>query len=454
MYWSLLLITLLGLLLPNSNTGFDSGLSGRDKTTHFGLTECALLKIAASYLKSVHGATGLDNLANNIELCEDVESMFYQIQQESRRLGISSTLRSVIDLVCTSNVLVNVEEFTSPSAHFDNEEFIEGSRLIINRLTDVRTKLLSDSLHVTDARISFGQALHTLQDFYAHTNWIELGSRGPYRAISTGDALGSRAPSYLETCSNCTQRSCAERNILQDISGGLYLTSGYFNIHPGTTSKPKGKCSHGGSRDMTTLTDAVGFGINKDNELSDHGSLHIIAAKIALNDTIQQLQSLWTAVGNRTFGQFLGFHSSSLVIVIDTTGSMMPVIELVKQLAIGIIEFTRGDNALFKPSNYILSPFNDPEWGPLIITTDAQFLIDKITNLTVFDGGDLPELYYHGLNDALEVCETNSLVYTFTDASAKDAYLRPKVHARATEIKARIFSFYAHLSSMSGKRRR
>ncbi len=232
------------------------------------------------------------------------------------------------------------------------------------------------------------------------------------------------------------------------------MTSGYFDIYSGISSKPKGKCSHGGPLDMTTQTDAVGFGINKDNEMSDHGSLHIIAAKIALTATIQQLQSLWSAVGNDAFGQFLGFHSSSLVIAIDTTGSMAPVIELVKRVAIGIIEFTRGENALFRPSNYIFSPFNDPEWGPLIITTDAQFLTDKIANLTAYGGGDEPELYYHGLNDALKVCEANSYVYTFTDAPAKDAFLRPKVLTRAIELKTQIFSFCVRHGSIPGKRRR
>ncbi|CAF3901108.1 unnamed protein product [Rotaria sp. Silwood2] len=450
-YPSILVLTLIGLLLFERGRGFDSGLSGREKTTHFGLTECALLRIAAKYLKSVHGSTTLDNVTNNAELCEDVETMFNQIQQESRRLSINSALRSVIDLVCTSNILVNSEEFTSSSSHFDNEAFTEGSILIANRLVDVQTKLVSDSLSVIDARQSFGQAMHTLQDFYAHSNWVELGRQVPNQAIGTGTTLGLYAPQYLDTCSNCTEQSCAERNILSEIYSGQYLTSGYFDIYPGGSSKPKGKCSHGGLLDMTTQTDAVGFGINKDNEISDHGSFHIIAAKIALMATIQQLESLWSTVGNDIFGRFLGFHSSSLVIAIDTTGSMPPVIELVKTVAIGIIEFTRDENSLFRPANYILSPFNDPKWGPLTITTDVQFFIDKIKNLTVDGGGDEPELYYHGLNEALQVCEMNSIIYTFTDAPAKDAYLRSKVFARATELKSRIFSFYVRSTSTSGK---
>ncbi|CAF3646184.1 unnamed protein product [Rotaria sordida] len=102
---------------------FDSGLSGREKTTHFGLTECALLRIAANNLKSIYGSIRLDNLTNSTELCDDVETIFNQIQQESRRLGISPVLRSVIDLVCTSNILVNSKEFTPSSSHFDNEAF-------------------------------------------------------------------------------------------------------------------------------------------------------------------------------------------------------------------------------------------------------------------------------------------------------------------------------------------
>ncbi|CAF0922038.1 unnamed protein product [Rotaria sordida] len=124
---SLILLSAIAIDLINRGSGleirFDSGLSGREKTTHFGLTECALLRIAANNLKSIYGSIRLDNLTNSTELCDDVETIFNQIQQESRRLGISPVLRSVIDLVCTSNILVNSKEFTPSSSHFDNEAF-------------------------------------------------------------------------------------------------------------------------------------------------------------------------------------------------------------------------------------------------------------------------------------------------------------------------------------------
>ncbi|CAF0721172.1 unnamed protein product [Rotaria sordida] len=80
-------------------------------------------------------------------------------------------------------------------------------------------------------------------------------------------------------------------------------------MYSGSCSKPKGKCSHGGLLDMITQTDAIDFGINKDNGNSDHGSFHTLATKIS-------------SVGNDTFGRFLDFHSTSFVIVIDTTGKI------------------------------------------------------------------------------------------------------------------------------------
>ncbi|CAF1005782.1 unnamed protein product [Rotaria sordida] len=101
-------------------------------------------------------------------------------------------------------------------------------------------------------------------------------------------------------------------------------------MYSGSCSKPKGKCSHGGLLDMITQTDAIDFGINKDNGNSDHGSFHTLATKI------------------------------------------------------------------------------DPEWGSLTITTDVQFFIDKINNLTVDGGDDEPELYYHDFNEALQIDLTSS----------------------------------------------
>jgi len=74
-------------------------------------------------------------------------------------------------------------DFDKPENHFDNEKLVEGSM----RLKNLKNKVIEILKPIKDAndkdakvkgqeaRKLLGQALHTLQDFYAHTNWVELG---------------------------------------------------------------------------------------------------------------------------------------------------------------------------------------------------------------------------------------------------------------------------------------
>lgn len=114
---------------------------------------------------------------------------------------------------------------------------------------------------------------------------------------------------------------------------------------------------------------------------------------------------------------FLGISGTSVAIVIDTTGSMEKEIESAKQTAIKL-------SLMVKRFNYILSPFNDPTWGPLSKTKNPDEFVKLISKLRADGGGDIPELFYHGLLDALLASEPNSPVYTFTDAPAKDYELQ------------------------------
>ncbi|XP_031568657.1 von Willebrand factor A domain-containing protein 7-like [Actinia tenebrosa] len=108
----------------------------------------------------------------------------------------------------------------------------------------------------------------------------------------------------------------------------------------------------------------------------------------------------------------------TLTFAIDTTGSMADEIAAAKQIAIDVINIKRN-----KPVNYILSPFGDPEMGPITFrdkSENASFVSD-INNLKAKGGGDCPELTFQGIREALnEAPETGSPLYVFTDASAKD----------------------------------
>ena len=65
----------------------------------------------------------------------------------------------------------------------------------------------------------------------------------------------------------------------------------------------KGKCSHGGKFDRTSRQEPVG-GINKDDVSADHGSLHHKAADIAVKATMELLEDIRVAVGDKKFLQY------------------------------------------------------------------------------------------------------------------------------------------------------
>ena len=57
------------------------------------------------------------------------------------------------------------------------------------------------------ARGRIGDALHTLQDFYSHSNWIEMGKKEINALIGLNEKIGRVAEANQSTCSSngCTK---------------------------------------------------------------------------------------------------------------------------------------------------------------------------------------------------------------------------------------------------------
>ncbi|TMS13764.1 von Willebrand factor A domain-containing protein 7 [Larimichthys crocea] len=230
------------------------------------------------------------------------------------------------------------------------------------------------------------------------------------------------------TCRNCDGDNCTN-NILEDIIEQKILTSGYFGVVPFFSTKPKGKCSHGGVFDQTSTIEPKG-GINKDTFESSHGHLHVKAANLAIAATSELLEDIRGAAGDRPFLQMLGISkgsSKALCFVIDTTKSMSDDIEVVKTVTSSIINSEVGTED--EPSLYILVPFDDPNFGPLIRTTDPNVFKNAINALSPSGGGDDAELSLSGLQLALTSAPSNSEIFLFTDAPAKDKHLKSTVIA-------------------------
>ncbi len=75
-----------------------------------------------------------------------------------------------IQLVVSANLAQDIRQFES-RVHFDNCAFKEGS-LYIEKQWEM---IDSDSNRRSKSSLNlFGQLLHTVQDFYAHSNWVEI----------------------------------------------------------------------------------------------------------------------------------------------------------------------------------------------------------------------------------------------------------------------------------------
>lgn len=158
-----------------------------------------------------------------------------------------------------NNLLADRDQ-NSIEVHFDNESLNQGNR----RLFNLRQKVVKEAKagNYLQARITLGGALHTVQDFYAHTTWVELHPNS-FDLAKLGESnifeSSFERPGVL-------QKTCTPKGLASPI----FLTSGFF-----TFSQPagnlnydnaEGKCIHGSSL-FTNIGDnpaSLSAGINKD----------------------------------------------------------------------------------------------------------------------------------------------------------------------------------------------
>uniref|UniRef100_A0A3B3DEG2 von Willebrand factor A domain containing 11 n=3 Tax=Oryzias melastigma TaxID=30732 RepID=A0A3B3DEG2_ORYME len=415
------------LNLQSGALGFGINPFSGDSFNHQTITERALLNVTAQVCRALALAEGKDftfpaqpftakSIAN---ACEAPKSYKFFLPN--------------ILFIQSMNAAVDLRRLFEARYHCDDELLREGQRLITEGLSAVKAANRKQSF--LSARLTLGGILHTLQDFYSHSNWAELRNKFPnINMIRRNANIGNIADRTTATCRSCNGDDC-RNNILENVISRNILTSGYFVVRPMSSNKPKGKCSHGGFPDATSSVEPKG-GINKDSYSSSHGYLHREAAELAIAATSQILEDIRGASGDREFLQLMGLSkgsSKALCFVVDTTGSMGDDIAAVQTVTSNIIDSKVGTED--EPSLYILVPFNDPDFGPLIKTTDAEVFKGHINSLTAYEGGDLPEMSLSGLQLALTGSPPNSEIFLFTDAPAKDKYLKNTVIALIEQTK-------------------
>ncbi|XP_047463493.1 von Willebrand factor A domain-containing protein 7-like [Mugil cephalus] len=424
------------LLLQTGAHGF--GIFG-SSLTHQKITERALLNATVQVCRSLALAEGKDFT---------FPPQPFTAESTAAACEASKSTKSFLQTICSikkNNWQVDIRFFLSARRHFDNEEFEDGRKIITDGLSAVKASNKRENFEAATTKL--GQILHSLQDFYSHSNWVEMGNKRPNsNLIREGSSIGNIAAKGRETCRNCDGDNC-RNNILEDVLEQKILTSGYFGFLP---FKPRGKCSHGGRADITSFVPPRG-GINKDSFDASHGHLHAEAANLAIAATTELLEDIRGAAGDKPFLQMMGISKGKpLCFVVDTTGSMSDDIDAVRTVTSSIINSKVGTED--EPSIYILVPFNDPDFGPAMKTSDPNVFKDYIQSLTASGGGDTPEMSLSGLQLALTSAPSNSEIFVFTDAPAKDEYLKGSVIALIERTKSVVNFMITNI--FSGFRRR
>ena len=199
-----------------------------------------------------------------------------QVSNRLHRFVKSPKFKDAVKEIEAANAKVDKYEKEFASAHFDAEQF----RMSCLRLVMFKKEIIAlikkagdDEVDYTMARKVAGKFLHTMQDFYSHSSWIESGNNDPLSFL--GDEIISEiyiAGAEERTCRKCTPVGWSrpfgigaddcQNNLLN--SGKL--TSGYFGGQDVRKPVGVGKCSHGGFLDKSRHSDSKG-GINKDATL-------------------------------------------------------------------------------------------------------------------------------------------------------------------------------------------
>ncbi|XP_056265192.1 von Willebrand factor A domain-containing protein 7 [Pseudoliparis swirei] len=415
---------------------------GGGGSSHVSITGTALLQKVTETCRAVAEAAGYEFKPTGSSPEELVQAC----------LGPTATgevsgakFHSALQEIYVQNGLVDRDFVNSAAHHFNSEAFLEGRRLIMRGNVAIKASIREGNFQA--ARETLGRVLHTLQDFYSHSNWVELGFTEPYASLLRSDLpLENLADVDTPTCSDCVSGKCPN-SILPNILKEKKLTSGYMGIF--SAAKPKGKCSHGGAADLTSAVEPRG-GISKDERRADNVALHTAAVQLATAASLQLLEDIRLAAGDQDFLRMMGIARSAVVcFVIDTTGSMSDDIAAARQTMYDIIDGKKGTQD--EPSEYILVPFNDPEFGPMFKTTDPDKMKTEISKLTARGGGDYPEMCLSGLQLALTGSPASSNIFVFTDAIAKDIHLKDTIVALMQSTKSTV-SFF--LTRVSKRRRR
>jgi hypothetical protein len=112
--------------------------------------------------------------------------------------GIGFIRDDILDVIKHQNWIQDTTYKDYARQHFCQSLFNESASYINEEYAAIIADVSQEVPDVWDACERFGMGLHTVQDFYAHSNWVEIWTkRGWYNCDNDGRTTSDRPPYYL-----------------------------------------------------------------------------------------------------------------------------------------------------------------------------------------------------------------------------------------------------------------
>ncbi|MEK7710522.1 MAG: hypothetical protein AAB341_01385 [Planctomycetota bacterium] len=327
------------------------------------------------------------------------------------------------------------QNLNNHALHFDSEVFQAGTQLLADNLNEAVASLAACEKDQAIRRL--GAAFHAVQDFYAHSNWVENHLTSPTLvpgtipiclSLVTLDVNGifvpgplAPDPSFNDTCTQAPGPS----------NPNGPLASGYYPEGPGQI--PSNKCSHHATnKDSAAFNDLA---VPDENE-SPRGAyehnqlpLHLFAKYVAKAHTRelwdgpvtgqgfkQALNLRFGEVNGPTYYNLLTKAQRNIAFVIDISGSMAGELPMVKaKIATWIDSLPSAESA----PRLTLVTFDDVVFPVRTSCSPSEFL-SWINALSAVGGGDCPESSITAMTRAAEIIGDGGTIILATDAPPKE----------------------------------
>jgi hypothetical protein len=178
-----------------------------DTTTHDDIIKYGVIESIVQYFYNQTNGSTLVNLTKSNNEYYDLTNLYKDYYNVTIcDLEAKKTIRYILKPYVA---LVDLDPKTKdmPYAHFDAETFINSNQRVIDFTKNINTAL--DSKDYSYALKLSGIILHTIQDFYSHSNWIEKGETDINYSIGNSNfsqlqIIGPTEGACLDNCNLIT----------------------------------------------------------------------------------------------------------------------------------------------------------------------------------------------------------------------------------------------------------